>query len=1444
MNIDMTLEDRIVTDALEKVGENGIIIVEESTSSETMLDLVKGIQFDRGYLSPYLVTDTDRMEAVLEDAIVLIHEKKIISVAELVPVLELTVQQDKPLLIIAEDVTGSALATAVVNKTRGIIRCAAVKAPGYGDRRKAILEDIAVLTNGRVISEELGINLENTTLNDLGSAKRVVITRDNTTIIEGAGTTESIQRRIDQIRRQIEDTTSDYDKEKLQERLAKLVLGVAVITIGATTEVEKKEKKDRVEEALHKVITPVGSTDQPFDINSAIDIITDAYEKVGTDRAIFVEEGVGISTDLDMFEGMQFDRGYLSPDFVTDSDQTEAVLEDAIILIHEEEISSGTELVPAFELTVQQDKPLLIIAEDVTGDALDAIVANKVNGTIRCAAVKAPGYGEHRTAMLEDIAVLTGGRVLSEGSGITLESIALDDLGRASRISINKDNTMIIGGAGSIDAILERRNQILVQIDETTSDYNREKLQERFTKLAVGVAVITVGATTVPGIKKNKTYVENTLEAARTAVVNGATTVEDLRISVKALLGVAADNVDETTVPEIKENKASMENVLNTEDETVNNIDGQLESSFFARLQSFRVPWMFDRLSTEHLVISVPSNVVADVVPKVSGMIAQILATYPPGMVRFLLIDPVGLGQNFASFHALSDHDEKLITNRVWSDRRHIRERLEEIIAHIEGVLQTYLRADFESIDQYNEQAGNIAEAYRFIFIYDFPENFDSETWLALERIMVSGPRCGVHVVMVWDESKELPHGARREQIIQRAQHYKMNGNELRLIGLEPKQGVSVRFTLDTSPKESIISEIVKNHGRLVKVGASIEIPYEQLMQRVLEENHDEFTADVSRNEELADVSKNPNWDSDSSGLDSARQLIAPLGPSGTRSIQKLIFARGTTVHHALLIGRIGSGKSNLLHVMIVSLAEMYSPEELEIFLVDFKKGVEFKDYAVHRLPHARVVAIESELEFGLSVLRGMDAEMTRRGEVFRFAAVQEIDDYREKTGDPMSRLLLIVDEFHELFADEGAASQEALNIVERIARQGRSFGMHMILASQSISGLRLPRAILDQIGARIAMQCSDADSRTVFADDNGAARFLERPGQGFYNDQNGLLEGNSRFQAAYLAPADRNNRLVALRELADNTYSNNPKLMERFSGPFVFEGSEPADFRACRPLSNILSEQPNTQSSLVLNLWVGEPISMSPAHAIALKRQSGANLLVIDRNEELAFGVVFSSVLSIAAQESPERVVFHLVDMSSADASWVNHSETFANNFPHQADVYARRDLETVISEVAQEIVGRELSDTKQASKIVLVLFGVQRARNLRREAGISFASPSNGDNVHDNLSKILEEGPEFGIHTIIWCDTLQSFSRIFDNSDLNEIGHRISGVLSTNDSVKLFEEPVASNLDQENRMICYDDEKIGVYTSIRPYRPCDLSYIKELGEIQSNNWEKLNNA
>ncbi|MCA1827717.1 MAG: chaperonin GroEL [Myxococcales bacterium] len=279
-----------IAEAMDKVGKEGVITVEEAKGLETTLEVVEGMQFDRGYLSPYFVTDPERMEAVLEDPYILIHEKKISSMKDLLPLLEQVARSGKPLLIVAEEVEGEALATLVVNKLRGTLNAAAVKAPGFGDRRKAMLEDIATLTNGRMIAEDLGIKLETVTLKDLGRAKRVTIDKDNTTIVDGAGKKTDIEARVKQIRAQIEETTSDYDREKLQERLAKLVGGVAVIHVGAATETEMKEKKARVEDALHATraaveegIVPGGGVAYLRCIKALESVKVDGGEKFGVD---------------------------------------------------------------------------------------------------------------------------------------------------------------------------------------------------------------------------------------------------------------------------------------------------------------------------------------------------------------------------------------------------------------------------------------------------------------------------------------------------------------------------------------------------------------------------------------------------------------------------------------------------------------------------------------------------------------------------------------------------------------------------------------------------------------------------------------------------------------------------------------------------------------------------------------------------------------------------------------------------------------------------------------------------------------------------------------------------------------------------------------------------------------------------------------------------------
>ena len=333
----------LIAEAMEKVGKDGVITVEEAKGTETELTVVEGMQFDRGYLSPYFITDPDTMETNLEDPMILIHDKKISTMKDLLPILEKVAQMGKPLVIISEDIEGEALATLVVNKLRGTLKIAAVKAPGFGDRRKAMLEDIAVLTGGKVISEELGFKLENTVVSDLGTARKVTMDKDNTTIVEGGGNTEDIKARIQQIKKQIEDTTSDYDREKLQERLAKLAGGVAVINVGAATETEMKEKKARVEDALHATraaveegIIPGGGVSFLRAIKALESITAEGDEAIGVSiirraleapiRLIAENAGVDGSIVINKVREMDATHGYNAQ-----SDKYVDMLEDGVI---------------------------------------------------------------------------------------------------------------------------------------------------------------------------------------------------------------------------------------------------------------------------------------------------------------------------------------------------------------------------------------------------------------------------------------------------------------------------------------------------------------------------------------------------------------------------------------------------------------------------------------------------------------------------------------------------------------------------------------------------------------------------------------------------------------------------------------------------------------------------------------------------------------------------------------------------------------------------------------------------------------------------------------------------------------------------------------------------------------------------------------------------------
>ncbi len=445
-------------------------------------------------------------------------------------------------------------------------------------------------------------------------------------------------------------------------------------------------------------------------------------------------------------------------------------------------------------------------------------------------------------------------------------------------------------------------------------------------------------------------------------------------------------------------------------------------------------------------------------------VMARLLSGLPAGRVRFTIIDPVGLGQNFAGFMHLSDYDDALVGGRIWTSQEQIDQKLTNLAEHMETVIQKYLRNEFETIDDYNAQAGELAEPYRFLVIADLPTNFSAEAFRRLNSIASSGARCGVYTLISRDVRQPIPAGSHLDEL--KAHSVNLIRQDDRFVW-DDEVFRRLPLTLDAPPTEDQLTKILHKVGAGAKEAKRVEVPFAVIAPP-----------------------DGKMWTGST-----AAELDVMVGRLGANRFQSLRLGKGTS-QHVLIAGKTGSGKSTLMHAMITNSALWYSPDEVELYLVDFKKGVEFKTYAHNLLPHARAIAVESDREFGLSLLNRLDLELARRGELFRKAGVQDLISYRQtSTPQVVPRTLLIIDEFQEFFTEDDKLAQEAALLIERLVRQGRAFGMHVLLGSQTIGGAGgLPRAVLGQFAVRIALQTTEADSQLILGDNNSAARLLSRP--------------------------------------------------------------------------------------------------------------------------------------------------------------------------------------------------------------------------------------------------------------------------------------------------------------------------------------------------------------
>jgi DNA segregation ATPase FtsK/SpoIIIE, S-DNA-T family len=776
----------------------------------------------------------------------------------------------------------------------------------------------------------------------------------------------------------------------------------------------------------------------------------------------------------------------------------------------------------------------------------------------------------------------------------------------------------------------------------------------------------------------------------------------------------------------------------------------------------------------------------------INNIILRLLATTPPGKITFTIIDPVGLGQNFAGVMHLADYEEALINRRIWTQREQIEDRLSELNEHIEKVIQMYLRNEYATITEYNEQAGSVAEKYHFLVVADFPAVFSETAAKRLQSIAMSGARCGVFTLIHWDPRQPIPDGFVPEEIRKHSICIRNGADGIALLNGPSLAQAAVAF--DPPPGDELALALVQKIGKASIDSNRVEVPFSQIAP-----------------------APEAMWTGDTTN-----ELRVAIGRTGATKQQMLAIGKGTR-QHALFAGKTGSGKSTLFHVIITNLALTCSPDQVEFYLVDFKKGVEFKCYAEHQLPHARVIAIESDREFGLSVLHRVDEELKRRGDIFRKLGVQDIPGYkRSGATEPMPRSLLLIDEFQEFFTEDDQIAQAASVLFDRIVRQGRAFGIHVILGSQTLGGaFTLARATMGQMVIRVALQCNEADAYLIMDENNAAPRLLSRPGEGIYNDAAGAMEGNSPFQVVWLGDEERDGWLEKVRTLADERG-------DKHAGPIVFEGNAPAELRENYALAKALDSLP-AKPPASPRCWLGAPNSIKGPTEAVFHRQSGNHMLIVGQRDEAVLSMLGVSLISLAAQfpiGSVKIVLFNSTNPGTPDADFLDR---VIAGIPHGITVARVHDAAEAVAQLAEELNSRISGEAPaDAPPVFAFVHGLQRYKKLRNEDDFDFGGGGSGPNAGAQLATIITEGASHGVHLIVSLDTFNNVGRFISRKALTEFEIRVVFQMSANDSASLIDSPKASTLGLHRALLHNEHE--GTLETFRPYALPDAAWLGEV--------------
>ena len=770
------------------------------------------------------------------------------------------------------------------------------------------------------------------------------------------------------------------------------------------------------------------------------------------------------------------------------------------------------------------------------------------------------------------------------------------------------------------------------------------------------------------------------------------------------------------------------------------------------------LPVVLHRRLHSGLVITSDDSTMPQAVAFMHQILWRLLASVPASNANLLLIDPLGRGQHFTNFMSLADYDPQMVGHRVWTTEENIEARLGEMVHHAEDLLQSCLRDRFERIEDYNHEAGALAEPYSVIAAVGFPAGLNRISYRHLNALIESGLRCGNTVLMLGDRKSVWPSDmpAPSQSKCLRIDVSEDFGWRLQVDKLD-----QFEFSPHSGPSNEERVRLIDRIGQDAVEAARVEVPLSQLI------DEDSSTENLTND-----------------------GFAITLGTQGAGRPIFLSIGEGVK-QHVLIAGKTGSGKSTLLHSLVTAGSMKYRPDQLQYYLLDFKKGVEFKSYVDSGLPHARVIGIESEREFGKSVLQRLDRELQERGEKFRVHSVQSIGQYKRKAGEQLPRIVLVIDEFQELFVRDDRIANECTMLLDRIVRQGRSFGLHVVLSSQSLAGAySLPRATLGQMAIRIAMQCSESDAALILSDDNTAAKLIRRPGEAIYNDAGGLVEGNHPFQVAWLSATEHQRML---KKIASRDAEFEASLPARV----VFEGNRPSRWRPDVADATLLESANGKLVGLI-----GESVEIGPPVAVQFRDEPGRNLLVV-ASEEVRTAMQSLLVASLfkmnpatqvrvfeGYRKRPKTPLWESLDLSELDLKLVTP-----------------RDCESEMVEIEKLVRSRMAGDEDDQPFFVLI-DPLERFRELRQEEGFSFSLSGDTDTNSASVAfqSILKDGPSVNVFAVVSCSSVETLTRWLPRSSHRDLELRLLGQMNPSDSAFLIDSSEASQLSGAT-ILLYDD-------------------------------------